>query len=95
MHRPSTGLVISLALSLALFSPGCRPQFDQPIEINNSYSVLPVIDQGTVNWMGHWLAEAEREQLVREVASEFEFENPGIEVNLQFHQEIIGVRRLL
>ena len=44
----------------------------------------------TVNWIGHWLDEDLRETLVREVAKEFAFSHPDIEVNLKFPQEILG-----
>lgn len=45
-----------------------------------------------LRWMGHWLGEDKRETLVREVAREFAFHHPEVEVELRFPQEIMGVR---
>ena len=45
-----------------------------------------------LNWMGHWLHEDLREKLVREVALDFAFLHPEIEINLKFPQEILGLR---
>lgn len=52
-----------------------------------------ILPKSSVNWIGHWLSQDKRETLVREVAREFEFLNPEIEVNLKFPQEIFGNRR--
>jgi ABC-type glycerol-3-phosphate transport system substrate-binding protein len=51
-----------------------------------------ILPKSSVNWIGHWLGQDKRETLVREVAREFEFLNPEIEVNLKFPQEIFGNR---
>jgi hypothetical protein len=45
-----------------------------------------------LNWMGHWLHEDLRERLVREVALDYSFRHPDLELNLRFPQEILGVR---
>ena len=47
---------------------------------------------GRLNWIGHWQNEHDREKLVREVAQEFRFLNPDIELNLKFPQELQGLR---
>jgi len=41
-----------------------------------------------INWIGHWKNEGKREQLVKEVANEFEFLNQDIKVNLKFPEEV-------
>jgi len=43
-----------------------------------------------VNWIGHWQNEGKREDLVKEVARLFEFENQHVEVNLKFHNELLS-----
>ncbi|MFN8256071.1 MAG: ABC transporter substrate-binding protein [Bacteroidales bacterium] len=42
----------------------------------------------TVNWIGQWKNEGLKEKLVKDIARQFEFENPDIKVNLQFPQDI-------
>ncbi|NNK70962.1 MAG: hypothetical protein HKO96_10840 [Flavobacteriaceae bacterium] len=37
-----------------------------------------------LNWVAHWLGEEKREQLVMEVAREFQFIYPDIELNIEF-----------
>lgn len=46
--------------------------------------------KSSLNWMGHWKGEGQREDLVKEVAREFSFENQKIDVNLQFHNDVLG-----
>jgi len=42
--------------------------------------------------MGHWLGEDRRETLVREIAREYAFLHPQVDVDLRFPPEIMGVR---
>lgn len=44
--------------------------------------------QVTINWLTRWKDEHLRENLIHEIANEFEFENPNIEVNYQFFQDV-------
>lgn len=46
--------------------------------------------QQQLNWMGHWKGQGKRQLLVEEVKKEFEFLNPGIEVNLVYDTDIEG-----
>jgi ABC-type glycerol-3-phosphate transport system substrate-binding protein len=41
-----------------------------------------------INWIGHWKNEGLREQLVREVARDYEFVNQNIKVNLKFPEDV-------
>jgi len=41
-----------------------------------------------LNWIGQWKNEGLKGKLVRDIARQFEFENPDIKVNLKFHQDI-------
>jgi len=43
-----------------------------------------------LNWVGQWKGEGLKEKLVRDIARQFEFENPDIKVNLKFHQDIFA-----
>jgi ABC-type glycerol-3-phosphate transport system substrate-binding protein len=52
----------------------------------------PALPARQINWMGHWLGNDKREDLVREVKTEFEFVNPGTQINLKFPQELMGQR---
>lgn len=41
-----------------------------------------------VNWVGHWLKEGQKENLVREIANEYEFLNQEIKINLKFPEDL-------
>ncbi|HEX2935853.1 MAG TPA: ABC transporter substrate-binding protein [Bacteroidales bacterium] len=41
-----------------------------------------------LNFVGHWLYQAKREDMVRELANEFEFLNQDCKVNLKFPEEV-------
>lgn len=43
-----------------------------------------------INWIGHWLGEGDKENLVKEVANEYEFLNQNVQVNLKFPEEVYG-----
>lgn len=43
-----------------------------------------------LNWIGHWLGEDRREDLVREIKREYEFLHPGTEVRVVFNKELPG-----
>lgn len=45
-----------------------------------------------VNWIGNWFREDFREYLVREIAREYRFLYPEIQVNLRFPEELFGMR---
>jgi ABC-type glycerol-3-phosphate transport system substrate-binding protein len=42
----------------------------------------------TLNWIGHWQNREGKEQMVKDVAREFEFNNQGCRVNMKFPAEI-------
>jgi ABC-type glycerol-3-phosphate transport system substrate-binding protein len=42
----------------------------------------------TINFLGHWYGEGKREDLVRNIAREYEFENQHINVNMKFPEEV-------
>jgi ABC-type glycerol-3-phosphate transport system substrate-binding protein len=69
--------------SFLFFSVACTEQeADQALLQSKSQS-----ETGQVNWIGHWEKEGKKEELVREVANEFEFLNQGVKVNLKFPSE--------
>jgi len=43
-----------------------------------------------LNWLGQWKGEGLKEKLVRDIARQFEFENPDIKINLKFHQDVLN-----
>jgi len=61
---------------------------------NRNIQENKIVQTESVNWIGHWFGEDKREQLVREIATEFEFRNQDIKVNLKFPHEIMGKRSL-
>jgi hypothetical protein len=46
----------------------------------------------TVNFIGHWYGEGLREDLVRNISREYEFENQHIKVNMKFPEEVYYTR---
>ncbi len=53
---------------------------------------LPSTGSTTVRWMGHWLHNDLRDSLFREVAREFAFLHPELNLHVRFPQEIMGHR---
>lgn len=54
-----------------------------------SYKPLDDVERtDTVNFVGHWLNEGDREMFVRNIARVYEFENQNIKINLKFPEEI-------
>jgi len=83
------GLVFLIIFSNLILS-SCSRQNETTSHIALARKGEDIQYSGQVNWIGHWLGEDKRETLVREVATEFEFRNQGIQVNLKFPQEIMG-----
>ncbi|MBD3242718.1 MAG: extracellular solute-binding protein [Chitinivibrionales bacterium] len=53
---------------------------------------LPSTGHTTVRWMGHWLHNDLRDSLFREVAREFAFLHPELNLHVRFPPEIMGHR---
>ena len=85
--------LIFFLLILLLLSGGCVSEekliIEKRMDINTTSAQGP---DKEVNWMGHWLTEYGRETLVQEVAQDFELMNPDIDLNLEYPQQIIGLR---
>ncbi|MBN1184231.1 MAG: hypothetical protein JXB49_18220 [Bacteroidales bacterium] len=74
-----------IALFALLIIVGCKSDqndqlYGKPIK-QTSYS-------DTINFIGHWLNEGDRELFVRNMARSYEFENQDINVNLVFPEDI-------
>jgi ABC-type glycerol-3-phosphate transport system substrate-binding protein len=73
-----------LLIFLFAFGVGCTNKV-----VENQNEGLKKVDQKTtINFIGHWLNEGKREELVRNFAREYEFENQQIAVNLKFPEEV-------
>jgi hypothetical protein len=46
----------------------------------------------TVNFIGHWYGEGLREDLVKNISREYEFENQHVKVNMKFPEEVYYTR---
>ncbi len=84
-----TGII--LCVLVVLFLNGCVGNEDISIEKRSDIAETH-FPEHRVNWMGHWLTEYGREDLVREVKQDFELMNPDIDVNLKYPAQIMGVR---
>ncbi len=58
------------------------------IDISNGEQITQDKDAVTINFIGHWLNEGKREDLVRNFARDYEFRNQNIRVNLKFPEEV-------
>jgi ABC-type glycerol-3-phosphate transport system substrate-binding protein len=76
-------LVITTIIGIISFS--CQNSGFTEKEVKN---ISPPKVRSQVNWVGHWLKEGARLKLVNEVATEFEFQNQEIQINLKFPEEL-------
>lgn len=77
--------IVLSVLPLSLIIMSCENQ-----KIKSSKSKSDVLThKSEVNWVGHWQNEGKRQKLVDEVASEYEFLNQEIKVNLKYMDSIM------
>ncbi|MCF8357725.1 MAG: ABC transporter substrate-binding protein [Prolixibacteraceae bacterium] len=74
--------IVSLFL---LFAGGCSKKNTSQLHYK---PVEAPANTTTVNFIGHWLNEGIREDLVRNFAREYEFQNQHVRVNLKFPEEV-------
>lgn len=78
---------ISLLLIIIIVMPvfsGCSKDSDDIEGKVISKSTEPV----TINFIGHWLNEGKREDLVRNYVRDYEFRNQQVRINLKFPEEV-------
>jgi ABC-type glycerol-3-phosphate transport system substrate-binding protein len=85
--------IVIFCVLLFIISSGCiteeKPTMGKRTGVN---ATAAVSSDKEVNWMGHWLMDHDRETLVQGVAQDFELMNPDIAVNLEYPQQIMGMR---
>ena len=74
----------SVMCSLFLLS-GCTASEKSNIE---SKPLPKQQEPTTLNFLGHWYGEGKREDLVRNITREYEFENQNIDFNMKFPEEV-------
>jgi hypothetical protein len=84
---------IAIILTVLVFN-SCKKEINNHEELAQKKEAAEIHYTSKVNWIGHWLGEDKREDLVREVGNEFEFRNQDIQVNLKFPQELMGSKSL-
>lgn len=78
-------LTIPLTL-LILFS--CKEN-----NTNNKQSTKSALEEKvTLSWLGHWYGEGKKETLLHELAREFSLLNQGIEIDLEFPQQMANLK---
>lgn len=75
----------NLGLLISLFLLGCESKEESNSNVKSEVKTF----KSEVNWVGHWQKEGKRQKLVDEVASEFEFLNQDIKVNLLYMDSIM------
>jgi ABC-type glycerol-3-phosphate transport system substrate-binding protein len=82
----SCSLIILVLMILVFFiSAGCSKSEDN---ISNKLIINQTVQPTTVNFIGHWYKEGQRENLVRNFAREYGFKNQNININLKFPEEV-------
>jgi ABC-type glycerol-3-phosphate transport system substrate-binding protein len=81
-----TKLVCTLTGFLFIFS--CSKDDKKKIDGIVTQHVVSQQAKTDLNFVGHWLYQAKREDMVRELANEFEFLNQDCKVNLKFPEDI-------
>jgi len=84
MHYMSNYLIVFLLSTVILFTSCTKDQTDQL----NAKAIGKIEQTTTINFVGHWLGEGDREYLVRNIAREYELQNQNIKINLKFPEEI-------
>ncbi len=85
MHIIKILLLISISSSMVL--TGCLDSKPH-VSIRDDFENNDDLNQQTVNWLTRWKDEHLRETLIHEIVMEFEFENPNIDVNYSFFQDV-------
>jgi len=57
------------------------------------YKPLQKVNPTQLNFLGHWLGEGKKEQLLKELINEFEFTNQDVKINMKYPEEIYFDRR--
>jgi hypothetical protein len=84
-HSLNATKIICYALfCLLILFQNCKFKDDSNAKAKQIEQVNPV----KVRFLGHWINEGKREQLVRDVAKEFEFTHQEIKIELKFPEEI-------
>lgn len=60
--------------------------------VNNSKPLANPPAPTTINFLGHWYGEGKREDLVRNIAREYEFQNQQVCINMKFPEEVFYKR---
>ncbi len=83
-YQSTFSLLFLPALTFIFFS-ACLEQSNNTLH----YKKLPEVEHSsTINFIGHWLNEGDREMFTRNIARVYEFENQHIRVNLKFPEEV-------
>ena len=77
--------LIFLLLSMFFLLFGCS---NDETNISNAKAIGKIEQPTTINFIGHWLGEGDREFLVRNFARDYEFQNQNIKINLKFPEEV-------
>lgn len=75
--------LLYLTIILVLTS-ACNPKANN----NADNKLIKKTEQTPINFIGHWLNEGAKEEIVRDVSRKYEFENQHISINLTFPEEI-------
>jgi hypothetical protein len=77
--------IIILLFPLFVLITSCTKE---DVTLSNAKSIRKIEQTTTINFVGHWLGEGDREFLVRNFARDYEFQNQNVKVNLKFPEEI-------
>jgi hypothetical protein len=87
LHKTRSGLkqfLIAFSVSIMIITACSQDN----IVISTAKPLKNIETITTINFIGHWLGEGERENLVRNFAREYEFLNQNVKINLKFAEEV-------
>jgi hypothetical protein len=74
-----------LLFSTVVLLTGCSKVETNQLEAK---AIETIKQTTTINFVGHWLGEGDREYLVRNIVRDYEFQNQNVKINLKFPEEI-------
>jgi len=81
-------LIKIIAIMLIAFVISCSSK--QSVNIDIKGKEINPIEPVQLNWIGQWRDEGLKGKLIKDIARQFEFENPDIKINLKFPEDLFA-----
>lgn len=84
-HRLNKKIILTFAITILTLILGCQSGLNEEPAIKEAETATY---RTQVNFIGQWLNEGNRENLVRDQAREYEFKHQDVHINLKFPEEV-------